>query len=78
VCIGFVIGAKKTKRVKKALKAFEEVEGRVYATQLVVESREPEFIREEVLLAAWYDGEDWVTVLCWGLEPEAAQIYWAG
>ena len=75
--IPFVIGAKKTKRVKEALEAFEEVEGRVYTARLVIESREPEFIREEVFLAAWYDGEDWVTVLCWGLEPEAAQIYWA-
>jgi len=74
--ITFIIGARKTKRVKEALSSFDEVKGNVYATQLVVESRGAEVIREEVLLVAWFDGKDWVTVLCWGLEPTSAQAYW--
>ena len=74
--IAFIIGARKTKRVKKALEAFDEVKGKVYVTRLVVESRGAEVIREEVLLVAWFDGKDWITVLCWGLKPTSAQVYW--
>jgi len=74
--IAFIIGARKTRRVKEVLKAFDEVKGKVYATRLVVESRGAQVIREKVLLVAWFDGGEWVTVLCWGLEPTSAQAYW--
>jgi len=50
--IAFIIGARNTKRVKEALSSFDEVKGNVYATQLVVESKGAEVIREEVLLVA--------------------------
>ena len=70
----FVIGARKTKGIKRLLKDLDK--NKLHAVPYRMRGQTPWGRKEvEVTLVAYHGRKGWVTLLCWGVDPGEAKKY---